>query len=179
MVDNQVIVFLSQFFPNQFPYFNLPLATIYVTHASRALQSHYLSGEGISCGSHTYDHTRTWRASTDECSAQCRATFETARTLKTIHIIQSLILTGGYEKDDSWWQNDIRGPSGPKVSWQLSYRWGKTPKNSHPGNLFRPEIETEPAARQTRMLPPAPQRCSFLVVEYIVNFRVVIDLNTP
>ena len=26
--------------------------------------------------------------------------------------------------------NDIRGPWGPKVSWHLSYRWGKTPKKN-------------------------------------------------
>ena len=33
-----------------------------------------LSGEVINCGSNTYffDHTRTWRASPDEWSAQCR-----------------------------------------------------------------------------------------------------------
>ena len=45
-----------------------------VTHATRALQSHDLPGEGINFGSHTsfFDHTRTWRASSDEGSAQCQ-----------------------------------------------------------------------------------------------------------
>ena len=44
-----------------------------MAHASRALQSHDLSGEGINYGSHTFfDHTRTWRASPYEGSAQCR-----------------------------------------------------------------------------------------------------------
>ena len=45
-----------------------------MTHASRALQSHDLWGEIINIGSHTYflDHTRTWRASADEWSAQYR-----------------------------------------------------------------------------------------------------------
>ena len=64
-----------------------------LTHASLALQSHDLSGEGISCGSHTYfcDHTRTWRASLDEWSAQCQATSETTWTLKTINTSHSLI----------------------------------------------------------------------------------------
>ena len=59
--------------------FNLPL---YVTHATRALQSHNLSGEGVNFGSHTYvfDHTGTWRAYLDEGSDQCRGTSETART---------------------------------------------------------------------------------------------------
>ena len=44
-----------------------------------------------------------------------------------------------------WWRrpNDIRGPwgEGAKVSWHLSYRWGKTPKKPHPGNLSRPGRE--------------------------------------
>ena len=47
---------------------------LYVTHAARAFQSHDLSGEGINLWI-TYilfDHTRTWRASPDEGSAQCR-----------------------------------------------------------------------------------------------------------
>ena len=44
-----------------------------------------------------------------------------------------------------------------KVSWHLSYRWGKTPKKPHPGNLSRPGTEPGPAAWQARMLPLAPQ----------------------
>ena len=49
------------------------VGAFYMTHASRASQSHDLSGEGINFGSHTYffDHTRTWMASPDERSAQC------------------------------------------------------------------------------------------------------------
>ena len=30
---------------------------------------------------------------------------------------------------------------GPKASWHLSYRLGKSPKKTHPGNLSRPGIE--------------------------------------
>ena len=56
------------------PYLTSPYRYIYVSHASRALESLGLSGEAITCGSHTYffDHTRTWRASSDEWSAQYR-----------------------------------------------------------------------------------------------------------
>ena len=50
------------------------------------------------------------------------------------------------------------GPWGPKASRHLSYRWGKTPKKPHPGNLSRPGIEPGPAAWQACMLPPCPQR---------------------
>ena len=44
------------------------------------------------------------------------------------------------------------------ASWHTSYRWGKTPKKPHPGNLSRPGIEPGPAAWQARMLPLVPQR---------------------
>ena len=50
------------------------------------------------------------------------------------------------------------GTLGPKASWHLSYRWGKTPEKPHPGNLSRPEIEPGPAVWQARMLSPVPQR---------------------
>ena len=47
-----------------------------MTHATRALHSHVQSGEGINSGSHRptyfFDHTRIWRASPDEGSAQGR-----------------------------------------------------------------------------------------------------------
>ena len=50
------------------------------------------------------------------------------------------------------------GTLGPKDSWHLSDRWGKTPKKSNPGNLSRPRIESGPATWQARMLPLVPQR---------------------
>ena len=37
------------------------------------------------------------------------------------------------------------------IFWHLSYRWRKTPKKFHPGNLCRPGIERGPAAWQARM----------------------------
>ena len=55
---------------------------------------------------------------------------------------------------------------GPKVSWHLSYRWGKTPKKSRAGNLFRPGIEPGPAAWQARMLSLAPQRWTFFYIYF-------------
>ena len=64
--------------------------------------------------------------------------------------------------------NDIRGPCGPKVSWHSSYRWGKTPKKPHPGNLSRLGIEPGPAAWQARMLPLVPQQ--WTVVRFICLF---------
>ncbi|KAJ4430579.1 hypothetical protein ANN_19167 [Periplaneta americana] len=56
-------------------HFNLSLlGYYYTTYAIRALQGRDLSGEELIYGSHTYffDHTRTWRASPDEGSAQCQ-----------------------------------------------------------------------------------------------------------
>ena len=63
------------------------------------------------------------------------ATSETAQTWKTIHT--KLTLSHPNKANMDWWlrrPNDIRGPWGPKVSWHLSCRWGKTPKKPHSGN---------------------------------------------
>ena len=87
------------------------------------------------------------------------ATSETAQTRKTIHTKHTL--SHHNKANMEWWlrrPNDIRGPWGPKVSWHLSYRWGKTLKKPRPGNLSRLGIEPGPAAWQGRVLPLAPQR---------------------
>ena len=81
---------------------------------------------------------------------------ETTQTWKAIHTIHTPIHANKVNMKGWWGPNDIRGPYGPKASWDLSYRWGKTPKKSH-ANLSRPVIEPGSAAWQTRMLPPAPQ----------------------
>ena len=83
---------------------------------------------------------RLWRV----CMYVCIFGFKGASTSKVI---------GARNDDWLWWPNDIRGPCGPKASWHSSYRWGKTPKNPHPGNLSRPGIEPGPAAWQAHMLP--------------------------
>ena len=62
-----------------------------------------------------------------------------------------------------WWPDDIREPCGPKAPWHLSYRWGKPPKKTHPGNLSWPGIELGPAAWQARILPSVPQRWTCIV----------------
>ena len=76
-----------------------------------------------------------------------------------------------------WWPNDIRGSWGPKASRHLSYRWGKTPKKPHPGNLSRPGIEPGSAAWQVRMLPPAPQRCTTFVIELIKSELISLYIS--
>ena len=86
------------------------------------------------------------------------ATSETTRTRKPIHIIHSHILTRRIWEGWLWWSNDIRRPGGPKASWHLPYRWGKSPKKPHPGNLSIPGIEPGSTAWQALILPPAPQR---------------------
>ena len=99
------------------------------------------------------------------------ATSETAQTRKTIHTKHSPIHTN--KANMEWWlrrPNDIRGPCGPKVSRHLSYRWGKTPKKPHPGNVSRPGIELGPAVGQARMLPLAPQRWTVWIVLIDQNF---------
>ena len=70
------------------------------------------------------------------------ATSETAQTWKTIYTKHTLSHPNRANMD--WWlrwPNDTWGPLGPNVSWHLSYRWGKSPKKPHPGNLSRPGME--------------------------------------
>ena len=157
-----------------------------MTHVTRALQNHDLSEEGINFGSHTYFFLKTQGHGgplrmRDQLNAG--ATSERTRTCKTIHTIDAPIYSNkAYIKGWLWRPNDIRGPCGPKASWHLSYTWGKTPKNPHPGNLSRPEIVSEPAARQARMLPPVPQRwtwnslSSFNVKYYSSSWKIIVGI---
>ena len=116
------------------PEFNLPLiGAFYVTHATRTLPSHDLSGEGINFELHTYffDPTRTWRASPDEESAQCRATSETTWTWKKIHTVHVPIHSNKTNmKGWLWRPNYIWGLCWPKALWHLSYKWRKPQKTS-------------------------------------------------
>ena len=96
------------------------------------------------------------------------ATSETAQTWKTIHTKHTL--SHPNKANMEWWlrrPNDIQGPWGPKISRHLSYRWGKTPKKPHPGNLSRPGIEPGPAAWEAHMLPLAPQRWTILIYRFL------------
>ena len=96
----------------------------------------------------------------------------------------SVILTRRiWNDDDDGRPNDIRGPWGPKISWHLSYGWGKTPKKPHPGNLSRPGIEPGPAAWQARMLSLAPQRWTtsfitrYIMLIFIILFSISIFIH--
>ena len=102
-----------------------------MTHTARALQSHDLSGEGINLW---IIYILFWPHK-DMMSDQPNAgdTSETAQTWKTIHTKHTL--SHPNKSNMEWWlrrPNDIRGPWGPKVSWHLSYGWGKTPKKTSP-----------------------------------------------
>ena len=122
-----------------------------MTHAARVLQSHDLSGEGIKLWI-TYilfsphkDMEFPPPRMSDEPNAG--ATSETAQTWKTIHTKHTLIHSNKANmKQWLWRPSDNRGPCGPKVSWHLSYRWGKTPNKPQPGILYRPGIESGPTA---------------------------------
>ena len=64
------------------------------------------------------------------------ATFEATRTLKTIHTTHSHVHSNKVDMIrmimmGKWYS----GFGGPKASWYLSYRWGKTPKKNLPRKL--------------------------------------------
>ena len=134
-------------------------------------------GRELNYGSHTYffDHSRTWRASPDEWSALCQGHLRASTNMRdNTHQAHTHTLSHPNKANMEWWlrrPNDIRGPWGPKVSWHLSYRWGKTRKKPHPGNLSTPGIEPGPAAWQARMLPFAPQRWTLknIIVKYYMS----------
>ena len=122
-------------------------------------------GRKLNFESHTYVFFTT-HGGPPRMSDQFNAgvTSQTAQTWKSIHTSHTFIHSNKANmKCWLWRPNDIPGPCGPKVSWHLSYRWGKTPKRSHPRNLFRPGIEPAPAAWQARMLLPVPQRWTSLL----------------
>ena len=142
--------------------FNLPLmAAFYVIHPTRAIQSRDLSIEGINSGSHTYffwphkdmEGLPGWVISPVPGPPPRQHKHERQYTPSTHSIIPTRRI----------WNNDDDGQMifGDLVGLKLpnmSYRWGKTPKKPHPGNLSRPGIEPGPSAWQARMLPLAPQR---------------------
>ena len=105
-----------------------------MTHATRALQSHDLSGEGIKLWI-TYilfwphkemEGLPGWVISPMPGPPPKQHKHERQYTPKHTHSHPN-------KANMEWWlrrTNDIRGSwGGAKVSWQLSYRWGKTPKN--------------------------------------------------
>ena len=63
------------------------------------------------------------------------ATSETTQTWKTIHTKH--IPSHPNKTNMERWIRRPNDSRGPKVSRHLSYRWGKTPKKPHPGNLTR------------------------------------------
>ena len=89
----------------------------------------------LNCGSQTYffDHISTWRASPDEWSAGYRGHLRDSTNMKDnthqAHIQSS-------QQDEYGMMITTAklysGTLGPKVSWHLSYRWGKTPQKSSP-----------------------------------------------
>ena len=113
------------------------------------------------------------------------ANSETTQTLKTIHIIHSQIHSKKANMKGWWRPNDIRGLSGPKSSWHLCYRWGKTPKKPHSGNLSRPGIEPGSAAWQAHVLPPAPQWWTVVKLQFknwihlIIKYAMSLMLFNP
>ena len=120
-------------------------------------------GRELNCGSHTYffDHTRTWRSSPDEWSAQCRG-----------HLRDSSNMTDNTHQAHT--QSSQQGEYGmmmTTVKWYSGEPWGlklagiylTVEKKPYPGNLSRPEIEPGPAAWQASMIPPAPQRWTIRV----------------
>ena len=87
------------------------IGAFYVTHTTRALQSHDLSGEGINCESHTYFLTTQGHGGPPSMRDQLNAgaISETARILKTIYIIHSHIHSNKANMKGWLWHQMIFG----------------------------------------------------------------------
>ena len=142
--------------------FNLPLiGTFYVTHATRALESHDLSGEGIKLWI-TYilfwphkdmESLPGWVISPMPGPPPRQHKHERQYTPST----HSVIPTRRILNDDDDGQMIFVDLGGLKFP-DICLTGEKNPEKTHPGKLSRPGIEPGPAAWQTRMLPLAPQR---------------------
>ena len=132
-----------------FSLFKRPYRFLYVTHATRVLQSHDLPGGGrinlwiiyILFWPHKdMEGLAGWGINSMPGPPPRQHKHERRYTPGT----QSIILTRRIWNDDYGGQMIFGNLRGPKISWHLSYRWGKTPKKPHPGNLSRPGIEPGP-----------------------------------
>ena len=129
-------------------------------HATRALQSHVLSGEGINSGSHTFswshkDMQGLLGLGINSMPGPPPRQHEHVRRYTAV--IHPFILTRRIWKYDYDGQMIFEELCVPKTSWYLFYRRGKTSKKNLTQKTFRPAIEAGPAAWEAHMLPPAPQ----------------------
>ena len=107
-----------------------------------------------------FDHTRTWRTSPDEWSAQCRGHIRDNTNMKddTHQAHTQSSQQGEYGMTITtakWYSGTLGGLKFPDICLTGEE---KPRKKTSPGSLSRPGIEPGPAAWQARMLPLAPQR---------------------
>ena len=153
--------------------FNLPYKYFYVNHASRILQSHDLSGEGIKLWI-TYilfwphkdmKGLPRWVISPMPGPPPRQHKHERQYTPST----HSVIPTRWRWNDDDG--QTIFGDHGGLKLLDICLTGEEKPwKKPHPENLSRPRIEPGPAVWQARMLPLAPQRWTEVLLR-AVNLR--------
>ena len=138
-----------------------------MTYAARALQSHDLLGEGIKLWI-TYilfwphkdmEGLPGWVISPvpgpPPNSTNMKDNTHQAHTQSSQQGEYGMMITKA-----KWYSGSL---GVPQVSWHLSYRWGKTPKKAHPGNLSRPGI--------------AERFQAFKMSLYITQIDIVIQLK--
>ena len=110
-----------------------------MTHASRALQSHDLSREGINSGHIIYFFTTQGHGEPPRVRDQLNAgaTSGTTQIWKTIYTIRTHIHSNKANmKGWLWRPNDSRGPCGPKASWLFFLQVRKNPEKASPRYLI-------------------------------------------
>ena len=150
-----------------------------MTHAARALQSHDLSGRELNYGSHTYffHHTRTWRASPDEWSAQCQGHLRDGTNMKdNTHQARTQSSQQGEYRMMLRRPNDIRGPWALKFP-DICLTGEEKPRKPRPGNMSRPRIEPGPAAWQARMLTHATTCSTAVDYSFLLSSKLRYALS--
>ena len=145
-----------------------------MTHATRALQSHDLSGEGIKFESLFWSQKDTeslpgWGISSMPEPPPRQHKHERRHTpFRHPFILTRWIWKDDYDSQKIFW--DLCEPSFMTFVLQVT----KNPEKTSPRNLSRPRIEPVPAACQARMLSPASPRWIYTYIKNIKNYRFVI-----
>ena len=138
------------------PKFNLPRKDAFTWFTPpRPYRTTTCLERGLNSGPHTFfffDHTRTWSASPDEESAQCRGPppRQNEHERRYTSFTHPFILTRRIWKDDyDAVFGDIMSLKLPKIC----LTGEENPRDKpHPRNLSRPGIEPGPAAWQARIM---------------------------
>ena len=142
---------------------------LYVTHTTRALQSHDLSGEGINLW---FTYILFWPHKDMKGLPEWGTSSMPGQTPRQHkHEKRYTPGTRSFIPTRRIWNNDYGGQMifGDRMGLKFSdicLTGEENPEKLHPGNPSRPGIEPRLPAWQARVLPPVPQRWTTYALDY-------------